>query len=285
MAGMKSSTISNVSQKIPTCKRFNNLTGGVFGRLKVVSYAGREKNRTFWNCVCECGITKIIDTSSLIRGFTRSCGCYLAEHRHLRLIDLTGKRYGYFTVLHFIEIKNKRTYWSCICDCGNIITVDAGHLRNGLKVSCGCKNYENLITHGLHGTPTYITYHAMIQRCCNENNPNYDRYGGRGICVCDRWLESFESFVLDMGIRPDGLEIDRIDNNKGYSKDNCRWTSKKTNNRNRNSCNMIFYNGETKSLTEWCEVLHLPRKQISARVNRLKWSISRAFEQPIKKNK
>ena len=140
--------------------------------------------------------------------------------------------------------------WKCICDCGNDTVVRRDHLISGVIMSCGrnCKLNEpstlpsRTRTHGKSGTSIYGRWHDMLQRCNNSNNPSYDRYGGRGITVCDRWKESFENFYEDMGDRPDGKSLDRIDNDGNYEPSNCRWSTALDQNNNRRGI-IQFQNG------------------------------------------
>ena len=146
-----------------------------------------------------------------------------------RKIEMTGKRFGRLVVLREAGRDNDRNVlWKCLCDCGNIKVVSGRHLRTDNTKSCGCLHIELLTqsntTHGMTGTPEYIIWAGMIKRCTNKNSEAYRYYGGRGIKVCDRWL-SFENFYKDMGDRPEGLSIDRKDNDKGYYLENCRWAT------------------------------------------------------------
>jgi len=140
-------------------------------------------------------------------------------------IDLTGKKFGRWTVLEKAQRIKGRLAYKCKCDCGNIKVVQWDHLRDGCTKSCGCLAKELITTHGLSKTPTYNTWVAMLQRCNNHNHPRYKDWGGRGIKVCDRWLK-FESFFEDMGEKPTGLLIERIDNERGYYPSNCKWATR-----------------------------------------------------------
>lgn len=128
-------------------------------------------------------------------------------------------------------------YAECVCRCGNVKTVRKYSLRNGNIKSCGCfhKEIVSLVrtTHGMSNTKTYSSWYSMIQRCTNKNNINYAKYGGRGISVCKEWMESFVNFVSDMGSRPTGKTIDRVDVNGNYEPSNCRWATQAEQNKNK----------------------------------------------------
>lgn len=174
-----------------------------------------------------------------------------------RLKDLTGLRFNYWLVISRSESVKGQTYWTCRCDCGTTRNVLAGNLTkvNGTK-SCGCyrvlncseigKKYGGKTNPTIHGhfvggkmSPTYSVWSGMIKRCENPNTQYFKNYGGRGISVCSRWRESFVNFLEDMGERPNGLQIDRINNDDNYYKENCRWTTAKINMGNRRNSKLI----------------------------------------------
>lgn len=199
-----------------------------FGRLVAVRWEKRKYSG--WTCRCDCGNTTWVDTRHLRSRATRSCGCLSHE-----MEDLSSRKFGRLTPLSPVRV-NDRMGWKCRCDCGTVIEVVTESLNSGNSKSCGCLSrdlsVERSTIHGMSGSPTWSSWKAMIARCTNPNSKGYPHYGGRGITVCTSWLSSFENFYSDMGDRPEGMSIDRRDNDGNYDPSNCRWASSTTQNRN-----------------------------------------------------
>lgn len=164
-----------------------------------------------------------------------------------------GKKYGRLTVIADPVIRGPRRekHIPCICDCGSELTVYCQSLITGNTKSCGCLQGES--RHLKSKSREYYSWKGMIQRCLNESHTYYPIYGGRGIRVCERWMD-FRNFYSDMGDRPSGFTLDRIDNFGDYEPQNCRWASQKTQLRNMRANRLIYHNGEWKSAVEWSEL-------------------------------
>lgn len=160
------------------------------------------------------------------------------------MLDRRGEVYGRLTVHQFVGLtKHQVSRWECLCVCGKTTIVSSNNLVSGSIVSCGCYRYEmqnsvnvrhgnSRVSRGHHITPEYRIWRGMKSRCLNPKNPKYPSYGGRGITICQRWL-TFENFLADMGKRPEGLSIDRMDNESNYEPGNCRWATAKEQANNR----------------------------------------------------
>ncbi len=176
--------------------RYYDLTGKVFSRLTIISYAGKAGKESLWNCRCSCGTEKVIRYNSLMSGSTVSCGCLRRE-----------------------------------------VNRSKGHQGP----------YKRTQSNFLHRI-----YMSMKTRCYNEKNPNYARYGAKGVRICQRWLDSFDAFVDDMGMPSEGHSIDRIDPHGDYSPENCRWADRFTQSQNQRRTKYHQWKGESLCLTEIC---------------------------------
>lgn len=183
-----------------------------------------------------------------------------------RILDLTGHTFGRLTVVSFAGRNAKNLIvWNCLCSCGNECFRTSSDLRNksirNRRRSCGCLavdvTRERSVSHGETNSPTYRSWHSMKDRCLRSLATGFDRYGERGITICDRWLNSFEAFRDDMGERPSlDYSIDRIDNNGNYEPGNCRWATRteQANNRKKQKPRLLIeFNGESLTVNEWAK--------------------------------
>lgn len=201
-----------------------------------------------------------------------------------RFIDLTNQKFGRLTALYRLHNTDGKTKWLCICECGNLAETSLSHLRNGGAKSCGCLHKEMMIQtftkHNKSNTRLYNIWQGMKKRCYNINDEAYKYYGGRGIKVCNEWLNDFQAFY-DWAMNNDykeNLTIDRIDVDTDYKPGNCRWATNKDQQRNKRSNNYYTINGETHCLKEWCEILNLNYYTVHNRIVRYSWPIEKALE-------
>lgn len=201
-----------------------------------------------------------------------------------KIKDLTGQKFGKLTALYKLHNINKQgAYWLCVCECGNITEVRGNHLSNGNIKSCGCYRKEVNTIHCKAGTRLYNVYLSMKDRCYNKNDRAYTSYGGRGIVVCQEWLDDFMNFynwAMDNNYK-EGLSIDRIDNNGNYEPNNCQWATRTQQQRNRRNNKNYTINGETHCLAEWCEILNLRYGTVHQRLE-YGWPIEKALGLEVK---
>jgi len=184
------------------------------------------------------------------------------------------------------ERKHGKVIWHCKCDCENEVDIIGHNLTSGRTTSCGCYKRERAAeAHIVHGMvkqgerhPVYDAWAHMIQRCENPNIHNYKNYGGRGIKVCEEWHDAkvFIEWALTHGWQ-EGLSIDRIDNDKGYSPDNCRWVTRKEQQRNKRNNHLITFNEKTQTIAEWAEEVGVGWHMLYDRINKLHWPIEQAL--------
>lgn len=172
-------------------------------------------------------------------------------------IDITGQKFNLLTAVTSTHRKNGQTYWLFKCDCGNEKIINKAEVKRGKSKSCGCLAGTGNKSHNKSGSYTYQSWLGMKNRCNNPNFPKYENYGRRGIKVCERWLNSFENFLADMGERHEGKTLDRIDNNGNYEPSNCRWATPKEQANNRTTTIKVKIGNNIRSLKEWSEILEM----------------------------
>lgn len=193
------------------------------------------------------------------------------------IVDISNQRFGRLIALKPTEYRDYgRVMWECKCDCGNIVFVRGSSLRTGNTKSCGCFQIESHRKHGMYKSRTYSTWSGMLQRCNNPNSPRYYQYGGKGIVVCERWMK-FENFLTDMGERPEGKTIDRINNDGNYEPSNCRWATPLEQQRNLKTNIQLKFNDETKTVPEIADIVGIKADTLRTRIKR-HWSEERLFE-------
>lgn len=256
-----------------------DLAGIKVGKLTPIRDVGSDKGKNrVWLCQCDCGNQTKVTATELSKNGTRSCGC-----SHKEKIE---ERYGRLAVIREVEERKwGRRQYLCRCDCGKEKIVKGANLNNGHTRSCGCLSREVssrlMKTHGQKKTRLYRIWAGMKTRCLNQEVAVYPRYGGKGVTLCDEWMsfEGFQKWANASGYKKD-LTIERMDNDGNYEPGNCTWISMGRQSWNRSNTIWIAYNGETKSLPEWCNSLGLSYQMVFSRLKYLKWSVEKAFETP-----
>lgn len=251
--------------------RRTNITGRRFGRLTAIEPRPERK----WLFRCDCGTEKVLTSQIVIRGSASSCGCLA---KGVQRTDYTGQK---FQMLTAVEPRGSHK-WLFRCDCGVEKEIVSSGVVSGRQRSCGCQigiggRMEE--THGMseqpgRPNPTYRSWTAMRNRCSNPRNTHWPDYGGRGIIVCARW-DSFEAFVEDLGDRPAGRTLGRIDNDGNYEPGNVRWETPAEQGRNTRFVRRITFQGETLSLSEWSRRIGITVQSLSTRLNN--WPVERAL--------
>ena len=195
-----------------------------------------------------------------------------------------GSVFGELEVLSEAGIRNGVRYVICVCTCGIRKRFSLSAIASGSTKSCGhVRNRGRAPIHGHRGVKpsrTYSTWLSMKGRCFHKGNSSYYSYGAKGITICDEWIESFDRFLEDMGERPDGMTLDRIDNSKGYSKDNCRWATPYQQQCNRPDNRIVEFNGVRQALAQHCREQGMRYTAVLSRL-KMGWDIHRALTQPI----
>jgi hypothetical protein len=203
-------------------------------------------------------------------------------------IDLTGRTFGQWTVIRRLDDRKANRVWLCRCACGNEAQVRGNNLKSGKSIQCltcagWAKPPREHIKHGEASSPAYAAYHEMHRRCYDPRRKRaYYLYGARGIKVCERW-HTFPNFLADMGQPPKGLSLDRIDPDKDYAPDNCRWADSKMQARNQRDIPMLTYKGQTKRAPDWADEVGLPHDVIHYRLSH-GWSVDRTLSTPLMPN-
>lgn len=203
-------------------------------------------------------------------------------------VNIIGKRFGRLTVIELSHIDGYTRMFRCQCDCGKTIIVAKNNLTTGKQVSCGCLKAQRI--GDMNRLPEgYLRlgkiFHTMKYRCYDPKSNRYSRYGGRGIKICDEWLndvDAFRSWAISNGYR-DGLSIDRIDNDKGYCPENCRWVDRSEQLSNYSKNVMIEFNGKKMTLSQWSRELGIPKSTLHNRIRVHGWSIERALTEPVRR--
>lgn len=204
----------------------------------------------------------------------------LLNNKHREFIErYQGKTFNKLLIVSFSHRYKNKNFWHCICSCGKQTIIETYSFSSGKAKSCGCikRTIKPRLTHGQSHTSEFHIWQGMKARCYNKMSHAFDDYGGRGIVVCNEWINSFETFFKEMGPRPSPLHsLDRIDNNLGYSKQNCRWATQKQQCRNKRINNNYTHNGVTKCLKEWAEFYTIPYKLLWRRLKH-GWSFEEAI--------
>jgi hypothetical protein len=238
------------------CSKIKDITGQKFGKLTAIKFVTTNKHGgAIWECECECGNKKVASADHLKQGNVTRCNtCPQTD-------NITGNKYGRLTVIEYIP---KSAKWKCLCSCGNYKISTYSDLFTGKVKSCGCLQHEttNNLTHGLSDTRLYTIFRGMKQRCYYKKNNYYDIYGGKGVKICDEWLDkesgflNFYNWAMNNGYE-DGLTIDRIDSNGNYEPINCRWATYEEQGNNTSKNVYITYKNETKTMSQWSKELNI----------------------------
>ncbi len=199
--------------------------------------------------------------------------------RMASIINLVGKRVNKLTVVAFFgRTENYHYMWKCKCECGGEAIVDGSDLRSGRAKGCGCLIGKQNTTHGKSKTKTYNVWFGMRKRCHDPQDPAYKNYGARGVSVCDEWLSSFDAFYRDMGDPPEGKTLDRINNDLGYSKENCRWIGMAEQMNNKRNNRVLTAFGMSLTVSEWSKKIGVRSGTIRQRIDYYGWDVERALQ-------
>lgn len=260
------------------------LTGQRFGKLVAIKVVGKDESGClFWKCRCDCGEEPRVKASSLISGYTKSCGC-------LSSTPLEGQEFGELRVIEKVgSYKDGSIVYKCQCSCGNIKNIKSYLLNNGKKTHCGCKNKIGRTTHELSRSRFYGIWRGVKDRCDNSKSTSYKNYGAKGVKYQESWavFENFKSDMYESYLKhcdqhtEKDTSIDRIENNKGYYKDNCRWATRREQDRNVTRNVIIDYKGEKFILKDLADKYFIKFDTLRDRLKR-GLSIEEALTTPIR---
>lgn len=205
-----------------------------------------------------------------------------------RFQNLTARIFSRLLVLQFCGLsKRGNANWLCMCSCGAYRVIEARNLKNRSTRSCGCYHIERLIGRITKysqcsvssKSPEYYAWNAMRHRCTDPNTAGFENYGGRGIHVCERWLNSFANFLADMGRRPPGMTLERINNNGNYEPENCKWATQKEQRNNSRQNRWLTFVGIRRTMRQWADLSGIPYPILRTRILR-RWVTERALTTP-----
>lgn len=277
-----------------TMRRIEDYIGKRYGYLTVIGKAP-EKHRYSNSFLFQCDCGNIIEEKPgrVISGHKQSCGqCEYAGTTGKPTFNpdnYIGKKIHMLTVVGVSDKKPEDKRWKlrCKCECGGITEITPDQFNRGVVKSCGClRCRDGSKTDGKSNHPLYGIWNQMMLRCYNSKSRHYDRYGGRGISVCEEWHDfwNFVKWSDSVGGRPKGYEIDRIDNDGNYCPENCRWATRKRQNLNKSSNVVIEYGGKSQTLAEWCIETGISRSAMNHRYRR-GWSVERMLTTPVQKKR
>ena len=262
-----------------------DISGQRFGWLTVLGDSGKRASnkKILWHCLCDCGNTCDLSKDRLLKDVVPSCGCQ-SRKKEIHI----GDKFGKLTVIENAGSVDGSIVWKCLCDCGKEHNVTTRALNSGQIKSCGCLKHEVGIPkrkYNKRDRKLYFRWSNIRGRCYNPNDPAYKNYGGRGIKMCTEWENDFFAFrdwAIENGY-DESLSIDRIDNDKGYSPENCRWVNAKKQSNNRRSNRVIEINGIKKSMSEWCDEYNINYSTVQNRIYRYGWNDVDAIITPIRR--
>ncbi len=250
-----------------------DLTGQKFGKLVAVRITARSP-RIMWLCECECGGKKEVHSASLKACLVKSCGCLKTGIRDTWKA-VVGTRVEGWECVKYVKTTSAGQVFTWRHECGREVTRSVNRLKSGAL--CSCLPRHNIKPESVLHAATRNTHKNMLVRCLNPEHPAYHNYGGRGIRVNPDWMD-YSNFVVDMGERPDGHELDRIDNNGGYYKDNCRWVTRRENLRNTSVNRLFEYNGVALCVAEIADMAGIPYHRAYTRLTKYGFDVAQTLK-------